>query len=148
MRANPDLIFLRTKYRVVNMSTRGVAAPEAAVHKRALVDPQRALTLRPGRNNPCFRDVEDLDLMANRSRNARQDNYDNNVADADDHAPDRANHDAVQGASAQLQAINGPALFHKVKNQKSILTIVISNSRVFAGTQGGDLLVYISRLLS
>ncbi|MCJ1295843.1 hypothetical protein MMC34_007407 [Xylographa carneopallida] len=124
------------------MSTRGVAAPEAAVHKRALVDPQRALTLRPGRNNPCFRDVEDLDLMANRSRNARQDNYDNNVADADDHAPDRANHDAVQGASAQLQAINGPALFHKVKNQKSILTIVISNSRVFAGTQGGDLLVW------
>ena len=34
-----------------------------------------------------------------------------------------------------------PALFHKVKNQKSILALAVSNSRIFAGTQGGELLV-------
>ncbi|MCJ1430760.1 hypothetical protein MMC27_000110 [Xylographa pallens] len=122
------------------MSTKEVTAQEKAVHRRALGDPQRALILRPGRNNPCFHDVEDFDLMANRNRNIIADNDDNDVAEANDRVPDKANHDAAQGGTAQLRALNGPALFHKVKNQKSILAIVISNSRVFAGTQGGDLL--------
>lgn len=34
-----------------------------------------------------------------------------------------------------------PTLFHKVKNQKSILALVVSDSRLYAGTQGGELLV-------
>ena len=36
-----------------------------------------------------------------------------------------------------------PALFHKVKNKKSILALTVSNSRIFAGTQGGELLVWL-----
>ena len=34
-----------------------------------------------------------------------------------------------------------PSLFHKIKNQRSILAIAVSDSRIYAGTQGGDLLV-------
>ena len=34
-----------------------------------------------------------------------------------------------------------PSLFHKIKSQKSILAIALSDSRIYAGTQGGDLLV-------
>ena len=34
-----------------------------------------------------------------------------------------------------------PALFHKVKNQRSILALVVSNSKIYAGTQGGEILV-------
>ena len=34
-----------------------------------------------------------------------------------------------------------PALFHKVKNQRSILALAISASILFAGTQGGEILV-------
>ncbi len=34
-----------------------------------------------------------------------------------------------------------PTLFHKVKNQKSILALAISDSKLYAGTQGGELLV-------
>lgn len=39
--------------------------------------------------------------------------------------------------------LNEPLLFHKVKNQKSILAIVISDSKIFAGTQGGEILVWL-----
>ena len=40
-------------------------------------------------------------------------------------------------------AANGlePALFHKVKSQKSILALAVSESKLYAGTQGGELLV-------
>lgn len=34
-----------------------------------------------------------------------------------------------------------PALFHKIKNQKSILAVAVSHSHIYAGTQGGELLV-------
>lgn len=34
-----------------------------------------------------------------------------------------------------------PTLFHQVKNQKSILALAVSDSKLYAGTQGGDLLV-------
>jgi hypothetical protein len=34
-----------------------------------------------------------------------------------------------------------PALIHKVKNKKSILVVAVSKSKIFAGTQGGDILV-------
>ena len=36
---------------------------------------------------------------------------------------------------------NPPALFHKVKDKKSILALVVSNSQIYAGTQGGEILV-------
>ena len=34
-----------------------------------------------------------------------------------------------------------PTLFHKVKNQKSILALVVSDSKIYAGTQDGELKV-------
>ena len=36
-----------------------------------------------------------------------------------------------------------PKLFHKVKNQRSILALVIGDAKIYAGTQGGDILVSI-----
>ncbi|KAI4182641.1 MAG: hypothetical protein L6R41_005845 [Letrouitia leprolyta] len=35
-----------------------------------------------------------------------------------------------------------PALFHKVKNDKSILALAVCDSRLFAGTQAGEILVW------
>jgi hypothetical protein len=44
-----------------------------------------------------------------------------------------------------------PALFHRVKDQRSILTLVASSIQLFAGTQGGEIIVatsiFLSRLL-
>ena len=37
-----------------------------------------------------------------------------------------------------------PTLFHKIQNLYSILALVISESKLYAGTQNGDLLVYFS----
>ncbi len=34
-----------------------------------------------------------------------------------------------------------PSLFHKIKNSKSILAVAVSESHIYAGSQGGDLLV-------
>lgn len=34
-----------------------------------------------------------------------------------------------------------PVLFHKVKDKRSILALVVSKSRIFAGTQGGEIIV-------
>lgn len=34
-----------------------------------------------------------------------------------------------------------PKLFHKVKTQRSILALVIADSQIYAGTQGGEILV-------
>ena len=36
---------------------------------------------------------------------------------------------------------HGPILFHKVKNQRSILSLCVSDGKIFAGTQGGEILV-------
>ena len=41
-----------------------------------------------------------------------------------------------QGSGAQK-----PTLFHKVKNQKSILALAVSESKIYAGTQDGELKV-------
>ncbi|MCJ1397453.1 hypothetical protein MMC11_000646 [Xylographa trunciseda] len=127
----------------VKMSQRdGYTAREKRVHDRPMVDPQRALILRPGRNDPCFHGAEELDPMAHRNRIERSETHQHDVADANYHATDRTTSKEPRSSTPELRAINGPALFHKVKNQKSILAIVISNSRVFAGTQGGELLVW------
>jgi hypothetical protein len=37
-----------------------------------------------------------------------------------------------------------PALFHRVKDQRSILSLVSSNDQLFAGTQGGEIIVRLS----
>ncbi|KAI9862440.1 MAG: hypothetical protein M1830_006177 [Pleopsidium flavum] len=34
-----------------------------------------------------------------------------------------------------------PSLFHRVKNKRSILALVVSDQKIYAGTQGGDILV-------
>ena len=50
------------------------------------------------------------------------------------HAPDSSEERTSTGS-------NPPILFHKVKNQKSILALVVSDSKIYAGTQGGEILV-------
>ena len=48
-----------------------------------------------------------------------------------------------RGDNLTTSVINpDPSLFHKIKNQNSILTLLVSDSKIFAGTQGGDLLVW------
>lgn len=62
---------------------------------------------------------------------------------------DQVQTDADRGDSDIALGQNGkagnsgpePTLFHKVKNQKSILSLVVSDSRLYAGTQGGELSV-------
>ena len=50
--------------------------------------------------------------------------------------------DADNGRYAQPAARDSlPTLLHKVKNEKSILAIIVSSSRIYAGTQGGEILV-------
>lgn len=48
------------------------------------------------------------------------------------------------GAPPPLLNAPNPILFHKIKNQWSILALLISDSKLFAGTQNGDLLVCTS----
>lgn len=48
-------------------------------------------------------------------------------------------HNGITSNSANIGT--QPSLFHKIKGQKSILAIAVSDSRIYAGTQGGDLLV-------
>lgn len=46
------------------------------------------------------------------------------------------------GAQSTTLTVPTPTLFHKVKSQKSILALLVSASKIFAGTQCGDLLVW------
>jgi di- and tripeptidase len=48
-------------------------------------------------------------------------------------------HNGISANSARIGI--QPSLFHKIKNQKSILALAVSDSHIYAGTQGGDLLV-------
>jgi di- and tripeptidase len=47
---------------------------------------------------------------------------------------------AAPGKSPQ-----NPALFHRMRHDKSILAVVVSSSHIFAGTQGGEILVSVDR---
>lgn len=66
---------------------------------------------------------------------------------------DQVQTDADHGDSDAAIVKNGkagksgpePTLFHKIKNQKSILALAVSDSRLYAGTQGGELLVRQAR---
>ncbi|KAL8803943.1 MAG: hypothetical protein Q9200_006020 [Gallowayella weberi] len=44
-------------------------------------------------------------------------------------------------APATVSARDPPTLFHKVKNERSILALAVSGARLFAGTQSGEILV-------
>ena len=37
---------------------------------------------------------------------------------------------------------NDPHLFHRIKGQKSVLALLVSDAKIYVGTQGGDLLVW------
>lgn len=43
---------------------------------------------------------------------------------------------------------SGSRLLHKIKNRKSILALAASDSRIYAGTQDGEILVSISTLIT
>ena len=61
--------------------------------------------------------------------------------DESDTATDAEGHGGAPPTS--LTATN-PTLFHKIQNQRSILALLISDSKLYAGTQNGDLLVCCS----
>ncbi|KAL8736805.1 MAG: hypothetical protein Q9166_000171 [cf. Caloplaca sp. 2 TL-2023] len=45
-------------------------------------------------------------------------------------------------ASTNRTARTSPTLFHKVKNERSILALAVADARLFAGTQSGEILVW------
>lgn len=59
--------------------------------------------------------------------------------DESDVTTDAESHDGAQSATLTGPT---PTLLHKVKNQNSILALLVSESKIFAGTQCGDLLVW------
>ena len=48
------------------------------------------------------------------------------------------------GAPSTSLTAKSPTLFHKIQNQRSILALLVSDSKLYAGTQNGDLLVCYS----
>lgn len=55
-------------------------------------------------------------------------------------------HDDARVAGRQQQAVSDqartPSLVHRMKHDKSILALAVSSQYIFAGTQGGEILVY------
>ena len=50
--------------------------------------------------------------------------------------------DGISGTYTDRESgAQGPTLSHKVKNQKSILALVVSDSKIYAGTQDGEIKV-------
>jgi len=82
-------------------------------------------------------------LMAHRPPNIRLDNQSDEVTEADDVTSDTQGETGPLNGAGEDLTVNKPLLFHKVKNRKSILAIVISDSKIFAGTQGGEILVWL-----
>ena len=70
-------------------------------------------------------------------------NNDGDTTDTDHGDSDTAAEiSGLDGAQAQRTADGSlPVLLHTVKNQRSILALAVSASRIYAGTQGGELLV-------
>jgi len=81
--------------------------------------------------------------MAHRPPNIRLDNQSDEVTEADDVTSDTQGETGPLNGAGEDLTVNKPLLFHKVKNRKSILAIVISDSKIFAGTQGGEILVWL-----
>ena len=61
------------------------------------------------------------------------------VNEESDAGTDAEGHEGTHTASIVSQE---PGLSHKIKNQSSILALLVSESKIFAGTQSGDLLVW------
>lgn len=61
--------------------------------------------------------------------------------DESDTATDAEGHG---GAPPTSLTTTNPTLFHKIQNQRSILALLVSDSKLYAGTQNGDLLVCCS----
>ena len=63
-----------------------------------------------------------------------------------DHDESDAATDVEGHGSAPPNSLNAtsPTLFHKIQNQPSILALLVSDSKLYAGTQNGDLLVCTS----
>lgn len=80
-------------------------------------------------------------LMAPQPPNIKLENQQDEATNADDFSSDTHGEAGRHNGTREDQTLNEPLLFHKVKNQKSILAIVISESKIFAGTQGGEILV-------
>jgi tRNA 2-selenouridine synthase SelU len=80
-------------------------------------------------------------LMAPRPPNIKLENQQDEAINADGFSSDTHGEAGRHNGTGEDQTLNEPLLFHKVKNQKSILAIVISESKIFAGTQGGGILV-------
>jgi len=81
--------------------------------------------------------------MAPRPPNLRLENQQDETIHADDLLSDTHGEAGRHNGAGEDHTVNEPLLFHKVKNQKSILAIVISDSKIFAGTQGGEILVWL-----
>ena len=54
---------------------------------------------------------------------------------------DNERYSQSQGQRPRSSAGATPVLFHKVKDTRSILSLIVSESQIFAGTQGGEILV-------
>ena len=80
--------------------------------------------------------------MAHTLRNINTGCLKNETIDTDDPDIDATKRRDVNGKAIPHPPNGVPVLFHKVKNHKSILSLVVSNARIFAGTQGGQLLVF------
>ena len=63
--------------------------------------------------------------------------------DGSDIATDAEGHRNGPSFPTSLNATS-PAIFHKIQNQPSILALLVSDSKLYAGTQNGDLLVRYS----
>ncbi|KAI9835858.1 MAG: hypothetical protein M1819_001756 [Sarea resinae] len=65
-----------------------------------------------------------------------------------DHGDSDAGKDVIDGPASRgrrrlSQAASGsPTLFHRVKHNRSILSLAVSDQHIFAGTQGGEILVW------
>ena len=64
--------------------------------------------------------------------------FDTDGSDADGSKPDL--HQKSHGL--QVENSTSPVLLHKVKDTCSILSLIVNDGRIFAGTQGGEILVH------
>ena len=55
---------------------------------------------------------------------------------------DADTHDGAHTPSVTASDSTAPTLFHKIKNQRSILTLLVSDSTIFAGTQSGNITLW------
>lgn len=76
-------------------------------------------------------------LSASR-RNGRFEHVDSETVDSDN-AIDISTHDEYLAYAGSKNS--DPSLLHRIQNKKSILALVVSSSNIYAGTQGGEILV-------